>query len=1284
MTSYLIFDKTSNAANFNATIFGTSGARLAQPSGATRQALEVVNLGTSNALRVRSGAQHNAIVVGPSGNVGLGTATPVTPLHIHATTYVSGGNVGIGTTAPIANLHVQGDTQLTGILSAGELRPNGLIAWLPFAGHLFDLSGSNIIGAPTIGSASATPSAATATTTAVNYNPNGREGTSLVGVNPPGGAAATYVTYPIITAATALPSPTAPAGFAVTAWVRPYATATTGNRQFFFGTDGGYGATTVAGASILAIGLEPTTNYPVVLLQPSQGSYVTLTAPVVIPLNAWTHFTVTLSGTAASPNNTLTLYINGTAQGTVQSYTHATAAPAYLANLLLFNGFTGATNAFHGELDTVQVYQRPLTLAEIAAASTASSEKTPAIQAHSVRITGALQLSDATTLDVTPSNSSNAASTLQVTTSDYQMRDMTGNIASVPDVTNGKVIPVPFGPFANSPNEGSIFLDNSVTNPGSNGAYLSSLNSNAYGFNWWQNGGFTVETWVNFKTLNNLNNTYICGNMNTNDVGDYWSLRINNSGIFRFRYWNGAGVIVDGVSTLSTNTWYHLAVTCDAGSPNNIRMFVNGSLETTATVSGTPIIDTTIPFAIGQFSSGLNVNGYVANTRLVRGAALYTATFTPPTAPLGPATSGITALLLRAAKFQRTPLQLTSDGRLSVAKITATDPSISSQAYPPAAFTGHVTNITTSTYGNGYYIVSASSEFSTSLQAWRLFDRTGTQWASISAAAYNTSTPYSYNGTITTIDTNGISYSGEWAQIQLPLSISLTAYTITGSSGQPIKFPARFYILGSINGVNWTLVSQQSAIPYSASPQLFTVNTTRAFTYYRIVVNQITGNGTLVDFSEWLLYGKPESLNITSDGRLGVGVVNPTQALEVAGNAVFGGNVNVGGIIGDQSLQISPYVTFDGTTTNRDLFLTWMQYVTSLRYRYNFGPTALRKNVWWNTSQSVDIYDSLTYSTIAIGSLVANAYYGSVLIPDGRVVFVPHGATAGFGIFNPSTNSYSTISMSPSPPTYAYSGGVLLPDGRIVFVPANTTTIGLFNPATNTYSTILVGAPGSNAYQGGVLLPDGRVLFVPNNATTIGLFNPTTNTYSTILGAPGSAAYIGGVLLPDGRVVFVPQYATTIGLFNSVTNTYTTILGAPGTGAYYGGVLLPDGRVVFVPTSATTIGIFNPATNTFSTILGLPGSAAYIGGVLLPDGRVIFAPHNTTTIGLFNPVTNTYSTIATTLSANTGAYLGCTLLPDGRVVFVPLNVSTIGILTTSQKSRPPPPELCYHPCFNKF
>jgi len=83
------------------------------------------------------------------------------------------------------------------------------------------------------------------------------------------------------------------------------------------------------------------------------------------------------------------------------------------------------------------------------------------------------------------------------------------------------------------------------------------------------------------------------------------------------------------------------------------------------------------------------------------------------------------------------------------------------------------------------------------------------------------------------------------------------------------------------------------------------------------------------------------------------------------------------------------------------------------------------------------------------------------------------------------TNAYTTVAGAPG--GNAYFGGVLLPDGRVVFVPTNATTIGLFNPVTNAYTTV-AGAPGNYAYLGGVLLPDGRVVFVPHNATTIGLY----------------------------------------------------------------------------------------------------------------------------------------------------------------------------------------------------
>ena len=103
-------------------------------------------------------------------------------------------------------------------------------------------------------------------------------------------------------------------------------------------------------------------------------------------------------------------------------------------------------------------------------------------------------------------------------------------------------------------------------------------------------------------------------------------------------------------------------------------------------------------------------------------------------------------------------------------------------------------------------------------------------------------------------------------------------------------------------------------------------------------------------------------------------------------------------------------------------------------------------------------------------------------------------------------------------------------------------------------------------------------------------------------------------------------------------------------------------------------------TNSYSTIGNIGETTnKYRGGMLLPDGRVVFIPHSATTIGIFNPATNEYSTIAGAPGNN--AYIGGVLLPDGRAVFVPSNATTIGILSGFPR---PPPELCYHPCFNKF
>jgi hypothetical protein len=73
---------------------------------------------------------------------------------------------------------------------------------------------------------------------------------------------------------------------------------------------------------------------------------------------------------------------------------------------------------------------------------------------------------------------------------------------------------------------------------------------------------------------------------------------------------------------------------------------------------------------------------------------------------------------------------------------------------------------------------------------------------------------------------------------------------------------------------------------------------TQAYNYYRLVVNQIIGNGTLPVIAQWILNGTQEALCVTNDAKLGVGVTNPQRALEVAGDLVVSGTISGGAGMG--------------------------------------------------------------------------------------------------------------------------------------------------------------------------------------------------------------------------------------------------------------------------------------------------------------------------------------------------------------------------------------------------
>lgn len=102
----------------------------------------------------------------------------------------------------------------------------------------------------------------------------------------------------------------------------------------------------------------------------------------------------------------------------------------------------------------------------------------------------------------------------------------------------------------------------------------------------------------------------------------------------------GVGVVVTAATPLSTGAWHHVALCRSGGGTNNTKLFLNGTIDGQATFASSWSDVGSIALAsIGAYMSGAgtsagNFNGYIDEFRYIKGTALYTANFTPPTPPL--------------------------------------------------------------------------------------------------------------------------------------------------------------------------------------------------------------------------------------------------------------------------------------------------------------------------------------------------------------------------------------------------------------------------------------------------------------------------------------------------------------------------------------------------------------------------------------------------------------------------------------------------------------------------
>jgi len=372
----------------------------------------------------------------------------------------------------------------------------------------------------------------------------------------------------------------------IESWVYPRFTANSGVFQV---SNVQYGLTN-SNLNTVAMGFSSTNK---AIVRVANATYTS--TGTSITANTWTHLALVKS------SNISKLYINGTLDSTIGTSGSITDTVSYTGTTNVAVGGYGSTSALaNAYISNFRVVSNSAVYIE---------NFTPAV--------GPLSAISGTTLLTCQANTviDNSAANLTIT-------------------ANANVTPANFNPFDETVTVGqqySALADGGSAYFDGSGDYLTVASDAVFALG---TNDFTLEAWV-FPTSGG-NRTLISSGTTTNRYEMY----ITSGHLLAF--------VVQGVTiytstgTVLTNAWNHVAVTRSGGT---LRMFVNGASVFTPTTVSNSLSQTGIGIG-GQPAAGGNAyTGYISNLRVVNGTALYTANFTPPTAPAIPTTANTSLLL---------------------------------------------------------------------------------------------------------------------------------------------------------------------------------------------------------------------------------------------------------------------------------------------------------------------------------------------------------------------------------------------------------------------------------------------------------------------------------------------------------------------------------------------------------------------------------------------------------------------------------------------------------------
>jgi len=324
--------------------------------------------------------------------------------------------------------------------------------------------------------------------------------------------------------------------------------------------------------------------------------------------------------------------------------------------------------------------------------------------------------------------------------------------------TSGTVTQGAFSPFSAS--SWSNYFEGSSS-------YLTSPSSTSNAFG---TGDYTIEFWCFPLSLGSGS----AGCMFYVDMGGYQQLMRFN-GVWECYYKSGLSFTSVTISTLPLNQWVHQALVRNSGT---VKWYLNGVQQ--GSVSDSTNYSSSTYFQMGMYSNYF-YDGYISNARVVKGTAVYTSAFTPPTTPLT-AISGTIFLTAQSNRFK--------DNSASALTITRTSNPLVQKFSP---FNG-TTSYNPTTHGASVYfngssslqiasgsLLNLSSNADWTLECWVYFTSLGGSYQHLfygSGLSFGLlgSTYYVTNNASGLIN-GGTAVTGQWTHVAL-VNIASTSYKI--------------------------------------------------------------------------------------------------------------------------------------------------------------------------------------------------------------------------------------------------------------------------------------------------------------------------------------------------------------------------------------------------------------------------------------------------------------------------------------------------------------------------